>query len=317
MKQLKFLKKSINLSIDTGNINHIKHYMVDHVTTNPSIIFKIINSYDYRNLLDNAILYARKKSIFLTRRINYAINKFLINLINKILNIISGTISIEIDARCSFNIDLCIRKAQELINMCKEYDIDKSRILIKIVSTWEGIKAAEELQKSGINCNLTLILSFIQARACAEAGVYLVSPFISRINDWYIDNKINNYKNNYDHGVHLVKKINRFYKYYNYKTAIMGASIRNIDQIMSLIECDYLTVPPNILSKLENISFIKNSVINKYSYDNKNKLSYISENEFKTKCGKNLIIMNKLYEGINKFISDQINIEYFLASKLY
>ncbi|MCV2531030.1 MAG: transaldolase [Candidatus Lightella neohaematopini] len=317
MEQLNFLKKVTNLSIDTGNINFIKYYMIDHVTTNPSIIFQIINSFSYKNLLDNAILYARKKSIFLTQRINYAINKFLVNLIYKILNIISGTISIEIDARFSFNIDLCIQKAQELINMCKEYDIDKSRILIKIISTWEGIKAAEELQRDGINCNLTLILSFIQARACAEAGVYLVSPFVGRINDWYDNNKNKNYHSNYDYGVHLVKKISRFYKSYNYTTAIMGASIRSLDQIASLVECDYLTVSPNVLSRLNNISFIQSPIISKHNYSNRNKLSYISEREFKIKCSKNLIIMNKLYEGINKFTSDQINIEYFLASKLY
>ncbi|MCV2528387.1 MAG: transaldolase [Candidatus Lightella neohaematopini] len=315
MEQLKFLKKITNLSIDTGNINYIKYYMIDHVTTNPSIIFETINYFSSKNILDNAILYARKKSIFLTQRINYAINKFLVNLINKILNIISGTISIGIDARFCFNIDLCIKKAQELISMCKEYDIDKSRVLIKIISTWEGIKAAEELQKMGINCNLTLILSLTQARACAEAGVYLISPFIGRINDWYNKNKY--YNNNHDYGVRLVKKISNFYKKYSYKTAIMGASLRTLDQIVSLVECDYLTISPNILSKLNNISFIKNYIINKHNYNIKNRLSYMSEKEFKIKCNKNLVIMNKLYEGINKFILDQINIECFLASKLY
>ncbi|MCV2525792.1 MAG: transaldolase [Candidatus Lightella neohaematopini] len=315
MEQLKFLKKITNLSIDTGNIDYIKYYMIDHVTTNPSIIFETINYFSNKNLLDNAILYARKKSIFLTQRINYAINKFLVNLINKILGIISGTISIEIDARFCFDIDLCIQKAQELISMCKEYDIDKSRILIKIISTWEGIKAAEELQKMGINCNLTLILSLTQARACAEAGVYLISPFIGRVNDWY--NKSKYYNNNCDYGVRLVKKISDFYKKYSYKTAIMGASLRTLDQIVSLVECDYLTISPKILSKLDNISFIKNYIINKHNCNIRNKLSYMSEKEFKIKCNKNLIIMNKLYEGINKFVLDQINIECFLASKLY
>ena len=234
--QLQALRDITTVVADTGDIEAIKKYQPVDATTNPSLLLKAAEMEQYRSHLENAVAWAKEQSDDADQQIIDAGDKLAVTIGTDIVNIVPGRISTEVDARLSFDTQGSIEKAHKLIALYKEAGIDKSRILIKLASTWEGIKAAEHLEKEGINCNLTLLFSFAQAQACAEAGAYLISPFVGRILDWYkAKTGKSEYAANEDPGVLSVTKIYNYYKEHGYKTVVMGASFRNIGEILSLI----------------------------------------------------------------------------------
>lgn len=315
MNQLDYIKKFTNVVIDSGNIKYIKKYSPKDVTTNPSLILRESKSKHYYPLLMDAISYAKKKGGNLNSYIINANDKLLVNIGREILKIIDGRISIEIDVRLSFSyLDLIIR-AKKIISLYNSYGIENNRILIKIAATWEGIQAAKFLEKSGINCNLTLIFSLVQAIACAESNVYLISPFVGRVNDWYIKNFKLNKNSKIDPGVKLVYKIFYFYKKYGYKTFVMGASFRNIDQIISIIGCDAITISPDFVNKLNNLKLKKIKNFIRVNLESKIKKNKLLEKEFRWKFNQNFMAVEKLSEGIRLFLRDQKKIDSFFLKK--
>lgn len=253
MNQLEALKQFTTVVADSGDIESIRNYHPEDATTNPSLILKASGLEGYKHLMDDAIEYAKKQGGSKETQIINASDKVAINLGMEILKSIPGRVSTEVDARLSFDRGMCVTKAEKLIRMYEEHGIDRSRVLIKLASTWEGIRAAEELEKNGIQCNLTLLFSFAQARACAEAGVFLISPFVGRIYDWYNSRKpMDPYVADEDPGVKSVRRIYDYYKKHRYSTIIMGASFRKVEQIIALAGCDRLTLSPNLLEELQN-----------------------------------------------------------------
>lgn len=315
MNQLQSLKQFSIVAADTINIKSICYYNPQNVTTNPSLILRSIHLIDYQTLIEDALTYAKQKGGTKEIQTINASNKLAVNIGMKILKYIPGYISTEIDIKSSFNYDMCIIEAHKLIDLYRENNIDKSRILIKIAATWEGIQAAKELEKDGIHCNLTLIFSFEQAVACAEAGVYLISPFVGRIHDWYYQNNLCSNIIENDPGITLVHKIYKYYKQHNYKTIVMGASLRTIHQILNLSGCDQLTISPFLLQELyTNQVPIKRKLFpcNNDIY----KLESVSKAEFLWKHIHNIMAMNKLAEGIRNFAIDQEKLKQFLITRL-
>lgn len=249
--KLTSLRSLTTVVADTGDIEAMKLYKPQDATTNPSLILNAAQIPEYRKLIDEAVEWARKQSNNREQQIVDACDKLAVNIGLEILKLVPGRISTEVDARLSYDEEACITKARRLMKMYNEAGISNDRILIKLASTWQGIRAAEKLEKEGINCNLTLLFSFAQARACAEAGVYLISPFVGRILDWY---KANTDKKEFaaheDPGVVSVTEIYNFYKAHGYKTVVMGASFRNVGEIIELAGCDRLTISPALLKEL-------------------------------------------------------------------
>ncbi|QCI27075.1 transaldolase [Buchnera aphidicola] len=314
MNQLNELKKITTIVADTGDVNEIKKYEPIDATTNPSLILQTMNISAYHNLIIDAVNYGKKIGNFIKDKITHASDKILVNIGKEILKYIPGKVSSEIDSRLSFNTELCILKAKKIINMYEDLGISRSRILIKLASTWECIQAAKELQKDDIHCNLTLLFSFAQAKACAESNVFLISPFVGRIYDWYYQNKlIKNYNSSTDPGVVSLKKIYKYYKQYGYKTIIMGASFRNIEQILELSGCDYLTISPIFLKQLKNNvgkvirKLIPETIIKKPKY-------ILNESEFRWEHNQDRMAVEKLSEGIRQFSNDQEKLEKILYS---
>ena len=252
MSQLQELRKITVVVADTGDIDAIKTYQPQDATTNPSLILSASSLPQYAPLIDEAVAYAKQQSNDKKQQLIDAEDKLAVNIGLEILKIVPGRISTEVDARFSYDTQATIKKARKLIKLYNQAGIANERILIKIAATWQGIRAAEVLEKEGINCNLTLLFSQAQARACAEAGVYLISPFVGRILDWY---KANTDKKEYapheDPGVVSVTEIYNYYKQYDYKTVVMGASFRNIGEITELAGCDRLTIAPGLLKALQ------------------------------------------------------------------
>lgn len=318
MNQLDGLKKFSKIAADTGDIDIIRYYNIQNATTNPSLILKSPLFTTYTKLFDNALTYARKKGGNKDTQVINASDKLIVNIGSEILKNISGNISTEIDARLSFNSELTIKKAYKLIKMYQEnHNTDLSRILIKIAATWEGIKSAEELEKSGIKCNLTLVFSFAQAQACAESNIYLISPFIGRIYDWYDQhNLLKDYSINNDPGIKSLKKIFYYYKKNHYNTIIMGASFRTIDQILALSGCDYLTISPHLLEKLyKNNTSVKQYLLSPPNTTS-NKFSPLSKSDFILEHNKNKMAVDKLNEGIQQFSIDQELLNEIIIKKL-
>ncbi|KAJ1966980.1 sedoheptulose-7-phosphate:D-glyceraldehyde-3- phosphate transaldolase, partial [Dimargaris xerosporica] len=245
------LKQYTTVVADTGDFETIAQYKPTDATTNPSLILAATQKPQYAKLIDDALAYAKARGGTLDVQTGVAFDKLLVNFGVEILKIIPGRVSTEVDARLSFDTQATIEKAIHLINLYKEAGIDKKRVLIKIASTWEGIQAAKILEaKYGIHCNLTLLFSFPQAVACAEANVTLISPFVGRILDWYKASTGKQYDATEDPGVVSVQRIYNYYKQHNYPTIVMGASFRNVGEIEQLAGCDYLTISPALLSEL-------------------------------------------------------------------
>ena len=314
--QLDSLRSMTVVVADTGDIDAIKKYQPQDATTNPSLILSASALPQYAPLIDEAITYAKAQSADKAQQLIDAEDKLAVNIGLEILKIVPGRISTEVDARLSYDTQATVEKARKLIALYNAAGISNDRILIKIASTWQGIRAAEILEKEGINCNLTLLFSEAQARACAEAGVYLISPFVGRILDWY---KANTDKKEYapaeDPGVISVTKIYNYYKEYGYKTVVMGASFRNVGEIIELAGCDRLTIAPALLKELQENS---TALVRKLDYKGevKAKPQPLTEAEFYWQHNSDAMAVEKLAEGIRKFAVDQEKLEAMLSEKL-
>ncbi|MGH1486685.1 MAG: transaldolase [Cellvibrionaceae bacterium] len=315
---LEQLKAVTDIVADTGDIEAIKIYQPMDATTNPSLLYKAAQLEQYEALIQQSIAWAQQNSSDVEKQISIAIDKFAVLIGCEILTIIPGRISTEVDARLSFNTEASIQKARELIALYKEKGINNDRVLIKIASTWEGIKAAEVLEKEGIQCNLTLLFSLTQAIACADAGVYLISPFVGRILDWYKkDTGRDSYSPEEDPGVQSVSEIYRYYKQHNINTVVMGASFRNKEEILELAGCDRLTISPQLLSELSNMS---DPITQKLSIDNIGqpieKINF-DEASFRYQLNDNAMATEKLSEGIRNFVKDQVKLEELIRLRLH
>ena len=314
--QLDSLRSMTVVVADTGDIDAIKKYQPQDATTNPSLILSASALPQYAPLIDEAVAYAKAQSSDKAQQLIDAEDKLAVNIGLEILKIVPGRISTEVDARLSYDTQATVKKARKLIALYNAAGISNDRILIKIASTWQGIRAAEILEKEGINCNLTLLFSEAQARACAEAGVYLISPFVGRILDWY---KANTDKKEYapaeDPGVISVTKIYNYYKEYGYKTVVMGASFRNVGEIIELAGCDRLTIAPALLKELQENS---TALVRKLDYKGevKAKPQPLTEAEFYWQHNSDAMAVEKLAEGIRKFAVDQEKLEAMLSAKL-
>ena len=314
--QLDSLRNMTVVVADTGDIDAIKKYQPQDATTNPSLILSASVLPQYAPLIDEAVAYAKAQSADKTQQLIDAEDKLAVNIGLEILKIVPGRISTEVDARLSYDTQATVEKARKLIALYNAAGISNDRILIKIASTWQGIRAAEILEKEGINCNLTLLFSEAQARACAEAGVYLISPFVGRILDWY---KANTDKKEYapaeDPGVISVTKIYNYYKEYGYKTVVMGASFRNVGEIIELAGCDRLTIAPALLKELQENS---TALVRKLDYKGevKAKPQPLTEAEFYWQHNSDAMAVEKLADGIRKFAVDQEKLEAMLSAKL-
>lgn len=316
---LEKFKKHTVIVADTGDFEAMKKYKPTDATTNPSLILAASQLPQYKSLVDSAIDYAKKNSNNLEEQISLASDKLFVLFGLEILKIIPGRVSTEVDARLSFDKDAQIAKAISLIKLYESEGISKERILIKLSSTWEGIQAAKELEeKHQIHCNLTLLFSFAQAVACAEAGVTLISPFVGRIYDWYVAKKgTKEFDLLEDPGVKSVTRIYNYYKKYGYKTQVMGASFRNIKQIQALCGSDLLTISPQLLEELSNLSgepiVYLNPETAKQSTEEKINLT---ESKFRWLHNEDEMASDKLNEGIRKFAADAIKLEQLIRDRL-
>jgi transaldolase len=313
--KLEQLKKMTDVVADTGDIDAIRLYKPVDATTNPSLVYKAAQMPQYQDLLASSIK-ATKNITNSAEQLSAAGDHLAVGIGLEILKIVPGRISTEVDARLSYDTKASIAKAHQLVELYAKGGADKSRVLIKLASTWEGIRAAEMLEKEGINCNLTLLFGFNQAAACADAGVFLISPFVGRILDWY---KANTDKKEYaafeDPGVISVHHIYNYYKQHNYKTVVMGASFRNLGEIEALAGCDRLTISPQFLQELEQD---KGELKRVLSPSNKtDAITKKSETEASFRFGLNQDAMSydKLAEGIRGFVKDQISLENLIKSR--
>jgi transaldolase len=314
--QLSQLKKMTTVVADTGDIEAIAKFQPQDATTNPSLLLKAASLESYQHLLTNAVSWAKEQSSSAEQQVIDAADKLSVLIGLEILKTVPGRISTEVDSRLSFDTEASIAKAHKLMAMYEEAGISNDRILIKLASTWEGIKAAEQLEKSGINCNLTLLFNFAQAQACAEAGVYLISPFVGRILDWFKkDTGKSEYAADEDPGVVSVTSIYNFYKSKGYKTVVMGASFRNIDEIRQLAGCDRLTISPGLLDELEK----SNENLEQKLFSQQPELASdarLSESSYRWAMNEDAMATEKLAEGIRNFTIDQIKLEKQLTELL-
>lgn len=313
MNQLEQLKQFTQVVADTSHFQSIQQYAPKDATTNPSLILKAVQQSEYQPLVQ-AIL-----EKYATTSIDNQIDQLLVAFGLEILKLIPGRVSTEIDARLSFDTMATVARGQYLIKLYEQAGIDRERILIKIASTWEGIRAAEILQRKGINCNMTLLFSLPQAIACAEAKVQLISPFVGRIYDWYKKAAAENWvepQAEKDPGVQSVTQIYSYYKQHGYTTEIMGASFRNTGQILALAGCDLLTISPELLQQLKNNQGV---VIRKldpsYLPVQFEKISY-EEISFRTQLNSDAMATEKLSEGIRLFCTDTIKLENILQTDI-
>ncbi|WP_116964362.1 transaldolase [Fastidiosibacter lacustris] len=315
MNKLEQLKKMTKVVADTGDFAQIEQYQPVDATTNPSLLLNAAKMSEYAYVIDKAL--AKSKHLSGRLRVEEAMLDLAVGFGVEILKIIPGRISTEVDARLSFDKEATIEYAQKLVAKYAEYGIDKSRVLIKVASTWEGIKAAEVLEQKGINCNLTLMFNIVQAIACAQAKVFLISPFVGRITDWYMKEQatVNFPDVSEDNGVLSVKEIYKHYKLHGYKTIIMGASFRHIAQVEALAGCDALTIAPSLLQQLQqdNGELIRHLSPVELAKESDYK---ISEGDFRWMMNESPMATEKLAEGIRKFAIDTVKLEKLIENKL-
>ncbi|MCP1438269.1 transaldolase [Erwinia persicina] len=314
--KLTSLRQLTTVVADTGDIAAMKLYQPQDATTNPSLILNASQIPEYRKLIDEAVTWAREQTSNKEEQIQYAADMLNVKIGLEILKLVPGRISTEVDARLSYDTEGSINKARALIKLYNDAGISNDRILIKLASTWQGIRAAEQLEKEGINCNLTLLFSFAQARACAEAGVYLISPFVGRILDWY---KANTDKKEYapheDPGVVSVSEIYQYYKQHGYETVVMGASFRNVGEIVELAGCDRLTISPALLKELaESEGTLERKL--SYTGEVKARPAKMTEAEFLWEHNQDPMAVDKLAQGIRNFALDQAKLDKMLAELL-
>lgn len=318
MNLLEQLKLYTKVVADTGDFASIEAYKPVDATTNPSLIYTASQDPKYASLVDDAIAYGKTQLTDKSGQLAKAMDKLAVNFGLKILEIVPGRVSTEVDARLSFDTEASVIKARELIALYEISGISRERILIKLASTWEGIKAAEILEKEGIHCNLTLLFSFAQAVACAEAGVRLISPFVGRILDWYKKEQgVTEIAAHEDPGVLSVKKIFNYYKKFGYKTQVMGASFRNIGEIVELAGCELLTIAPKFLKELENTEGVLVRKLNEEAA-RQSEIEQISidEKTFRWMINEDAMATEKLAEGIRNFTTDLEKLEEQMAKRL-
>lgn len=315
--KLSQLKKMTVVVADTGDIDSIRQYQPEDATTNPSLLYKAAQMAQYSHLVDDAVDFGKSSNLAGQELLDTILDRLAVNFGKEILDIVPGRISTEVDARLSFDTQGTIQRARKLIELYSQAGIDRNRILIKIASTWEGIRAAEVLEEEGINCNLTLLFGFSQAVACAEAGVFLISPFVGRILDWYKKNEGADYSAETDPGVLSVTRIYRYYKKFDYATVIMGASFRNTGEIEQLAGCDRLTIGPNFLEDLsrDQAPLTRKLYPDMSQQDDLEKLQ-LDEKTFRLMLNEDAMATEKLAEGIRNFSADLIRLEEFIKERM-
>lgn len=318
MNALDQLKQHTTVVADTGDIDAIAEHKPQDATTNPSLLFKAAQMPQYQSLVDDAISAGQRTNVAEDELIDAIIDRLSVAFGCRILELIPGRVSTEVDARLSFDTDATVAKAKELIGLYRDAGVDSDRILIKIASTWEGIRAAEQLEKSGIHCNLTLLFGFGQAVACAEAGVTLISPFVGRIYDWYkADRGVDHIAVEEDPGVESVTSIFNYYKKHGYRTEVMGASFRTKEQVMALCGSDLLTISPKLLSELSDTdaevpkrldaASAATLDIDKVDMD---------EATFRWMLNEDAMATEKLAQGIRSFAADLDKLRSYLAQRM-
>ena len=305
--KLEQLKQFTTVVADTGDFSTLAKLKPQDATTNPSLLLKAASIPAYAKLLDEAVQDCNGD-------VGLASDRFAVAVGQEILKVVPGRISTEVDARLSFDEAAILKRAHRLIDLYDKAGVGRDRVLIKIASTWEGIRAAEQLEKEGIQTNLTLLFSFAQAVACAEAGVFLISPFVGRIYDWYKKANGNDYTGSDDPGVQSVTRIYNYYKANGYKTVVMGASFRNLSQIEELAGCDRLTISPDLLGKL---AADEGTLERKLSPGHAGEARvHLTEAQFRWESNEDAMATEKLAEGIRQFARDQEKLEALLSAKL-
>ena len=318
VSQLDSLKKFSSVVADTGDIDSIQKFNPDDCTTNPSLIFKAVQSNKYKKLVDEVISNSKSRKFSQTEdQVNYIADQLTIAFGIELTKIVPGYVSTEVDSDLSFNTEATVEKAKQIINSYEQSGVPKNRILIKIAGTWEGIQAVKKLEAEGISCNCTLIFSLTQAIACAEAGAFLISPFVGRILDWFKSNTQKDYDSSNDPGVESVEKIFNYFKKFNYNTVVMAASFRNKDEIINLAGCDKLTISPTLL---EELSQNDDEIKLKLSKENSSSLDIerinVNESSFRWHLNENQMASFKLAEGIRLFNKDLLKLKELIRGQL-
>ena len=313
MNLLDSLKRYTTVVADTGDIEAIARYRPQDATTNPSLLFQAAQKPQYEPLVEGALRFAMHHPGEQADRVAAFMDRLLVNFGCEILKIIPGRVSTEVDASLSFDVEGTLAKARKLIGMYEEAGFGRDRVLIKVASTWEGIRAAERLEREGIHCNLTLLFSFAQAVACAEAGVTLISPFVGRIYDWYKKERGGDIPADEDPGVASVTRIYNYFKKFGYKTQIMGASFRKVDQIVRLAGCDLLTISPNLLEQMTKTTGEVTRHLNPESARASDATKiHLDEKAFRWMHNEDAMAVEKLSEGIRHFYADTRKLEKYV-----
>ena len=317
LNQLDQLKKFTKVVADTADFESIKDFKPQDATTNPSLVYAATQKQQYAHLIEEVLADRKKSGLSGHEQIEDICDHLLVQFGCDILEIVPGRVSTETDARLSFDVEGSINKARRLIQLYEECKIPRERVLIKIASTWEGLNAAEQLQKEGIRCNLTLMFSLVQAVRAAEAKVQLISPFVGRIYDWYKAANKRDYVGPEDPGVQSVNEIYTYYKKFDIATEVMGASFRNVGQIRELAGCDALTISPELMKELsESTEPLERKLDPEKAKSAKIDKLELDEKKFRWLLNENAMAYEKTGEGIRKFAADVVKLEKFVASKL-
>ena len=316
MDQLEQLKQITSVVADTGDIDAIARFKPVDATTNPSLMLKAAQDPKYAHLLQQAKKQAQLLGGSNAEQLQNMTDQLAVLVGSEISQMIPGRISTEVDARLSFDTQATLAKARQLIEMYAKLGVGRDRVLIKIASTWEGIKAAEILEKEGIQCNLTLLFGFSQAKACADAGVFLISPFVGRILDWYKAKQPDqDFSGELDPGVQSVSRIYNYYKSHDYNTVVMGASFRNIGEIRSLAGCDRLTISPALMQELAESTDTLTRQLDPISATSEDQKEQTTETAFRWQMNEDAMATEKLAEGIRNFAADQVKLETLLSQR--
>src|SRR5712671_2220401 len=318
MNLVESLKRYTTVVADTGDFEAIAEHKPQDATTNPSLLFQAAQKPHYQHLVDEALDFAIRSPGDPAARSVAFIDKLFITFGCEILKSVPGRVSTEVDAGLSFDTSGTLAKARKLIGMYKDAGVSRERVLIKIASTWEGIRAAEQLEREGIHCNLTLLFSFAQAVACAEAGVTLISPFVGRIYDWYRkEHGVKDIPGDEDPGVASVTRIYDYFKKFDYKTQVMGASFRKVDQIVRLAGCDLLTISPDLLEQMEKTEGpVPRRLSVEMARASDAQKIHLDEKTFRWMHNEDAMATEKLAEGIRKFYADARKLEQYAEARV-
>ena len=317
LNQLEQIKKITTVVADTADFESIRVFRPQDATTNPSLVYAATQKENYSHFLDEVLTDRRKSGLGGTTQLEDIIDHLLVRFGSAMLEIVPGRVSTETDVRYSFDVEGSIKKARRLIALYKEQGIERERVLIKIASTWEGLMAAEQLQKEGIKCNMTLLFSLPQAVRAAESKVQLISPFVGRIYDWFKAANKRDYVGAEDPGVQSVKEIYTYYKHFGYETEVMGASFRNVGQILELAGCDLLTISPELMKQLsESYDAVQRKLTPADAKKADVKALALDEKKFRYLLNEDAMATEKTAEGIRKFAADIAKLEQLVASKL-